>query len=238
MENEKIRLQKFLAQSGVASRRKAEKYIADGLVRVNGTVASLGDKVDIKNDRVTFKNKRINCRFRHIYLALNKPRGYLSAVSDDRGGKCVTELLNDVKERIYPVGRLDKNSEGLLIMTNDGDFANAVTHPSHHISKVYRVTVDKKPTKAQIDILGSQLEIDGKATIPAKVRILKSENDRTVLEIVLFQGINRQIRKMCEQVGLVVKRLTRVAVGKVELSGLKPGAYRSLTQTEVKSFRE
>lgn len=236
MTNDKIRLQKFLAQCGVASRRKAEELILAGAVKVNGKKADLGDKIDPTYDKILYKGKRVTQKERHVYIALYKPRGYLSAVSDERGSKCVTDLLKGIKKRLYPVGRLDKNSEGLLLMTNDGDFANKLMHPSNHIPKTYLVTVAGSVSMEQLSILNSEMNIDGKNTIPAKVSVVSERDDRTVLQIVLYQGINRQIRKMCEKVGLIVKRLKRISEGNITLVGLRPGSYRFLEQEEVQKL--
>lgn len=233
MDNEKVRLQKFLAQCGIASRRKSEEMIAQGLVKINGRVATIGDKVSPKHDKVTCKGKRVSNVERHSYIALYKPRGYVSAASDDRGNKCVTQLVSDIKKRLYPVGRLDKNSEGLLLMTNDGDFANAIMHPSEHVPKTYRVTVDGMVSEQQLDILNSEMIIDGKKIIPATVTVIEIGKERTFLQFVLYQGINRQIRKMCEEANLHIKRLKRISIGDIQLGNLTSGKYRFLTQDEI-----
>ena len=230
---ESVRLQKFMADSGVASRRKSEELIAAGKVKVNGKVAQIGDKVDPKNDVVSVNGRKLAKETGYVYLMLNKPRGYVTTMSDEMERKCVAELVADVGKRVYPVGRLDRDSEGLLLFTNDGEFANAMTHPSRHISKTYRVSVRPKITDEQITVLTSSLMIDGRKTLPADVRVVSSEDDKSVLEIVLYEGRNRQIRRLCEEAGLEVVRLKRTAIGQLRLAGLKVGEYRSLTHDEV-----
>ncbi len=236
MADNKIRLQKFLSEAGVASRRKAEEMIRSGAVKVNGAVAQIGDSVDPKKDTVTVKGKKVIKQGEKRYILLNKPRGYVTTTDDDLGRKCVLELVKDVKERIYPVGRLDRVSEGALIMTNDGAFANAMMHPSKHVPKTYRVTVRPEPTAEQVDILATGVELDGRMTAPADVYVISKEEGRAVLEIVLREGRNRQIRRMCESQNLEVARLRRIAVGPIKLGMLQTGQWRDLTPAEVESL--
>ena len=236
MAENKIRLQKYLAQAGIASRRKSEELIEMGVVRVNNRTAKIGDSVDPKKDTVTVHGKRVQLSGNKYYLLVNKPRGYVTTMDDDLGRKDVTELVGDIKERIYPVGRLDRDSEGALIMTNDGEFANMLMHPRHQISKTYRVTVRSEVTKQQQEAIQNGIEIDGKMTAPAEVYIVEKSEKRSVMEIVLYEGRNRQIRRMCEALGLEVARLKRVAVGCVRLENLPVGKYRELTQDEIKSL--
>ncbi len=236
MADNKIRLQKFLSEAGVASRRKAEEMIKNGSVKVNGHVAQIGDSVDPKKDLVTVKGKKVIKQSTPRYILLNKPRGYVTTTDDELGRKCVLELVKDIKERIYPVGRLDRVSEGALIMTNDGAFANAMMHPSKHVPKTYRVTVRPEPTSEQVEILSSGVEIDGRMTAPADVYIVSKDEGRAVLEIVLYEGRNRQIRRMCESLDLEVARLRRIAVGSVKLGMLPVGQWRDLTPQEVESL--
>ncbi len=237
-KDNKIRLQKVLADMGVASRRKAEQMIADGLVKVNGEVAKIGDKVDPSKDKIYLKGKKLTTSAPNdkYYIMLHKPRGFVTTMSDEMGRKCVAELVTDIPARIYPVGRLDRDSEGLLLMTNDGEFANAVTHPSRHIYKVYRVTVRPSISDEQISKMSGGMEIDGRKTAPCEVRVIERKEGRVVLEIVLHEGRNRQIRKMCEQLGIEVARLKRTEIGQIKLGMLQTGKWRSLTQEEYKKL--
>ena len=231
---EKIRLQKFVADAGLMSRRAAEGEIEKGNFSVNGHVAETGMKIDPKSDIVTYKGKRIKYEKReYTYIMLNKPRGYLSSTSDDRGRKCVTDLLDGVSARVYPVGRLDMISEGMILLTDDGELKNRLTHPRHTIGKVYRVKVAGSVTETQYDILTSPLEIDGYTIKPVDVTVTEEDESGTVLKMTLFEGRNRQIRKMCEQAGLTVKRLSRVSIGNLKLDGLPVGKWRYLDQNEV-----
>lgn len=231
---EKIRLQKYIADSGLMSRRAAEKEIEMGNVSVNGHVASLGTKVDPKNDNITYKGKKIRYeKTEYVYIMMNKPRGYLSSTSDDRDRKCVIDLLAGVKTRVYPVGRLDLVSEGMLLLTNDGELKNRLTHPSHSIAKVYRVKVGGKVSDEQYEILTSELIIDDYKIKPVDVVVQETDETGTVLKMTLHEGRNRQIRKMCEQAGLTVKRLSRVSIGNLKLDGLPVGKWRYLDEKEV-----
>ena len=232
---EDVRLQKVIADSGLCSRRKAEELIEAGRVKVNGHPAFIGQKINPKKDLVTVDGQKLQGRTmrQYQYIMLNKPRGYLTAMSDDRGRKCVVELLKNVLDRVYPVGRLDLNSEGLLLFTNDGEFANLMMHPSHRVPKCYRVTVHNEVTDETQIALSEGVEIDGVKTLPAEVRVVTEEEGRTVMLITITEGRNRQIRKMCEAVGLTVARLKRISIGPLRLGMLKPGEYRSLKKDEV-----
>lgn len=236
---EKERVQKIIAESGLCSRRKAEELIANGEVTINGHVCGLGDKADPNADVISVKGKRIGEVPREKrYIMLNKPRGYITTMADEQGRKIAVELLKGVEERVVPVGRLDRNSEGLLLFTNDGEFANEITHPSRHVSKTYRVTIDGKVSEEQIMRLSAGVELDdGKVTLPCSVEVLVEEPDRTVLRIAIKQGLNRQIRRMCAAVGLEVGRLRRTAIGGVKLGMLKPGEWRDLTKDELRMLR-
>ncbi len=231
-----IRLQKFLSERGVASRRKAEELILAGKVKVNGRPVELGDKVDPMKDIVTVGGKRVGEAETPTYIMLNKPRGYVTTLSDEQGRKCVADLLGDVGVRVFPVGRLDRESEGLLLCTNDGDFANAMMHPSTHVPKNYRVTLRSEITDEQLNIFHEGMMLDGRKTAPADIFVISEHPDRTVVEIVLYEGRNRQIRRMCEQLQLPVIRLKRVAMGGVKLGMLPVGKWRHLDPKEVKAL--
>ena len=228
------RVQKLLAQAGISSRRRAEQLIREGRVTVNGRPVKLGDSARSGKDIIAVDGERIGPGpEKKPYLALHKPRGFVTTMEDERGRKCVAELVKDVPGRVYPVGRLDKDSEGLLLMTNDGGFANAVAHPSTHVAKTYRVTLRPGISEEQLIKLSTGIELDGRRTAPAKARVLEQQPGRAVVEIVLYEGRNREIRRMCEFLGLEVARLKRTAVGPVRLSLLPQGKYRELTKEEV-----
>lgn len=233
MTDDRIRLQKYLSMCAVASRRKAEELIAQGKVKVNGKVAQIGDKISPKHDTVTVSGRKIVGSRKHYYIMLHKPRGYITTMDDEMGRKCVAELVRDVGARVYPVGRLDKDSEGLLLMTNDGEFANHMTHPSKHIPKTYRVTVRPDVTEDMLTAFATGMEIDGRITAPADAHIIEKQDNRVVMEIVLYEGRNRQIRKMCELLGLEVARLKRTSMGSLKLGMLPPGKWRELKEDEV-----
>lgn len=231
---ETIRLQKFIADSGLMSRRAAEEEIKNGNVSVNGHVAELGMKINPKKDTVSYKNKRITYEKKaYTYIMMNKPRGYLSSTSDDRGRKCVTDLLSGIDARVYPVGRLDLISEGMLLLTDDGELKNRLTHPSHSLPKIYRVKVSGDVNEEQYNTLTSPMIIDGYKIKPVSVTVGESDESGTVLKMTLLEGRNRQIRKMCEQVGLTVKRLSRISIGNLKLNSLPVGKWRHLTPDEV-----
>lgn len=236
---EKVRVQKIISESGYCSRRKAEELISAGQVKINGRPCKLGDRALPGKDVVTVDGEKIisSRQVKYIYLMLNKPRGYVTTMSDEMDRRCVMDLLQNVPERVYPIGRLDRNSEGLLLFTNDGKFANDIMHPSKHISKTYRVTVRPNITEEQLVQLSEGVVIDGKKTLPANITVLAHEPERVVLQMVIREGRNRQIRKMCEAVGLEVARLRRIGIGPVKLGMLKPGAYRELTAQELKMLR-
>lgn len=229
------RLQKYLSECSVASRRKAEEMIKQGKVKVNGRIAQIGDKIDPKKDTVTVNGKKVLAVKQKYYIMLNKPRGYVTTMSDELGRKCVAELVEDVGVAVYPVGRLDRDSEGMLLLTNDGAFANAVMHPRKQVPKTYRVTVRSNINDAQIEKLEGGIDIDGdgRETLPANVRIIEKTAGRSVFEITIYEGRNRQIRKMCEAVSLEVIRLKRNSIGSVKLGMLKVGKWRELTEDEV-----
>ena len=235
MQNKLVRLQKFMADCGVASRRKSEVLIENGAVKVNGKTAQIGDKVNPATDKVYVHNKRIVLKRKggKRYIMLNKPRGYITTMSDEMGRKCVADLVKDIPERVYPIGRLDKDSEGLLIMTNDGDFSNQVMHPNQQVNKVYHVTVRPDLTPEQAKKLSNGIVVDGRKTAPCEVRVMNRLEDRTNVEMVLHEGRNREIRKMCEYFDLEVLRLRRISIGSVKMGKLKKGMWRDLTEAEI-----
>ena len=232
------RLQKIISSAGIMSRRTAEGFIAAGRVTLNGVPARLGDRADAEIDRILVDGKALPSTGEKIYIMLNKPRGYVTTTSDERGRKTVMDLLADYPVRVFPVGRLDKDSEGLLLLTNDGAFANLMMHPSHGVSKLYRVTVHPRAEESQVVALSKGVTLDdGTTTQPAVVNVVVDEPGRTVLEMTIKEGKNRQIRRMCEAVGLEVVRLRRSAMGAVKLGMLQPGQYRELTKSEVAALR-
>ncbi len=233
-----IRIQKILADAGYCSRRKAEALIEQGRVKRNGRPVKLGDKalpkdlITVDGDRIAVPRKK-NLR----YIMLHKPRGYVTTVSDELDRRCVMDLLDDVPERVYPIGRLDRNSEGLLLLTNDGNFANGIMHPSRHVTKTYRVTVRPSITEEQLVQLADGVVLDGKKTLPATVVVMTNEPGRVVPQMTIKEGRNRQIRRMCEAVGLEVARLRRTSIGPLKLGMLKPGTWRDLTPEELRAIR-
>lgn len=236
MPKQLVRLQKFMADNGVASRRKCEEMIEQGIVKVNGNTAHIGDKVDPKRDKVTVRGKKIAVTDNMRYIMLHKPRGYITTMQDEQGRKCVAELVKDVGVRVYPVGRLDRESEGMLLMTNDGAFSNALTHPTRHVPKTYRVTIRPNITDEQIAAFQDGIEIDGRMTAPASLRVIDKSEGRVVVEVILYEGRNRQIRRMFEELGIEVARLKRSAVGSIKLGMLPQGKWRDLTEDEVRKL--
>lgn len=229
-----MRINKYIAHAGLASRRKAEELIKQGLVTVNGQVVTElattiknGDKVEVEGTPIYNEEK--------VYYLLNKPRGVISSVSDDKGRKTVVDLLPMVKERIYPVGRLDWDTSGLLILTNDGDFTDKMIHPRNEIDKVYLARVKGIATKENLRPLTKGVVIDGKKTKPARYTIIKvdKEKDRSVVELIIHEGRNHQVKKMFESVGLLVDKLSRTRFGTLDLTGLKPGEARRLNKKEI-----
>jgi 23S rRNA pseudouridine2605 synthase len=234
------RLQKILSQAGVASRRASEQLMLDGRVTVNGTtVRSLGTKADAAHDDIRVDGRRIRIAERHRYLLLNKPRGYVTTRSDPQRRPTVLDLLHGVREYVYPVGRLDFDSEGLLLLTNDGDLANRLTHPRHGVSRVYEARVLGVPDARDLGLLSRGVDIDGRRTATAAVRIRAAERDGTAASLVisLREGRNRQVRRMCQAVGHPVTHLRRVAIGPIKDPKLKPGQWRELTAQEIERLR-
>ena len=233
------RIQKIMSEQGLCSRRAAEQIIAEGRVKVNGHPAKVGDKMDPNRDVLHVDDERIYIQKNQqlYYLALYKPRGYVTTASDELGRKTVMELVSDIPARLYPVGRLDKDSEGLLLMTNDGDFANRLMHPSHQVDKCYHTWVKGEDMGWAVELLRCPMEIDGYVTSPAQVDILELKGEEALLGITIHEGRNRQVRKMCECAGLKVTRLLRVSEGGVELGTLKSGKWRRLTEEELNRLR-
>ena len=229
-----MRINKYIAHAGVASRRKAEELIKQGLVTLNGqmvtelaTTVKSGDRVEVEGQPIYNEEK--------VYYLLNKPRGVISSVRDDKGRQTVVDLLHEVKERIYPVGRLDWDTSGLLILTNDGDFTDKMLHPRHEIDKVYVARVKGLASKDNLRPLTKGIVIDGKKTQPARYRIVKTdrEKNRSVVELTIHEGRNHQVKKMFEAVGLMVDKLSRTRFGTLDLSGLNPGEARRLNKKEI-----
>ena len=226
------RLQKLLSAAGVCSRRTAETYLIAGRVTVNGQTAHLGQRADPDRDEILVDGYPLAPRAEAVYILLNKPRGYVSTLSDERGRRTVAELVADCGSRVYPVGRLDRDSEGLLLFTNDGALAQHLLHPSHQVDKVYEVTVTGGLTGAA-SRLAAVDELDGEAIVPAQVRELSRTGEKAVLEVIIHQGKKRQIRRMCARVGLEVARLKRVAEDGLALGDLPCGHWRYLTGEEL-----
>lgn len=234
----KERLQKLISGAGLASRRAAEEMIKSGRVKVNGETAALGMSADPDTDTVTVDGKRLRQPEARVYIMLNKPRGYVTTLSDEKGRKTVAELVKGVGRRLYPVGRLDLNSEGLLIMTDDGEAANALMHPSHEVGKTYRVTVSGSEPEEAVRALEAQRDVEGEPIRPAQVRFVEeSEQGRYVLDVTIHEGRNRQVRRMCAAAGLEVRRLVRVTEGELRLGTLQTGRWRRLTPEETSYIR-
>ncbi|MFP4697467.1 MAG: pseudouridine synthase, partial [Eubacteriales bacterium] len=228
-----VRLQKFLAEAGIASRRRSEMLITSGLVSVNNDIVTkLGTKIDPHKDVIRYKNKIINNNQKLIYLLLNKPVGYISSAKDPRNRKTVLDLINE-SERVFPVGRLDYNSSGLLIITNDGDLTYTLTHPKHHVPKTYKVKVKGRPEENKINVLRKGTDLGVYKISKCKIKFLVNSKDSTTYEVVLHEGKNRQIRRMFDYIGHSVISLKRICIGEIKLRDLKEGQYRRLTEKEV-----
>ena len=234
------RLQKILSQAGIASRRASEKMMLEGRVSVNGvTITELGAKADPSRDDIRVDGSRVKSNEPRRYLLLYKPRGYVTTRSDPQGRKTVIDLLRAVREYVYPVGRLDFESEGLLILTNDGDLAATLTHPRHGVPRVYEAHVLGVPDAHDLSRLTRGIVIDGRRTSPATVRLLGQSRDgsRSTLELMIREGRNRQVRKMCEAIGHPVDALSRVAIGPIRDRKLKPGHWRDLSPDEIRRLK-
>ncbi len=233
-----MRLQKFLAHAGVCSRRAAEELIRQGRVSVDGSpVTEMGFRVDPEKSRVQVDGIEVKGCEEHVYLVMNKPRGVLTTVRDTHGRKTVMDIVGNAGARVYPVGRLDLDSEGLLLLTNDGELAQRLLHPRHKISKKYHVTVKGHPSRRDIGLLESGVEIDGRKTLPCRIRFLGKTKRNSVLEVILSEGRKRQIRLMMDKINHPVIRLVRVEMGPVVLQGLSPGKVRQLRETEVQALK-
>lgn len=230
------RIQKILAQMGVASRRKAEELILEGRVTVNGKVATLGMKADIEKDHIKVDGRLLLKPEKKIYLMLNKPRGVVTSLYDPEGRTTIRDLLKDIKYRIFPVGRLDYESEGLLLITNDGDFAQSILHPSKKISKTYLVKVKGILTDEKILSLRKGVPLEDGTTAPAKVIKIRESEKNCWLQITIYEGRKRQIRRMLEKVGHPVLKLKRIAIGDLRLGRLKPGQYRMLSKEDIEKI--
>ncbi|MEF3301852.1 pseudouridine synthase [Paenibacillus sp. GYB003] len=233
------RLQKVLAQAGVASRRKCEEYILAGRVQVNDkTITTLGVKVDPAADVIKVDGRPIN-KQRMQYILFNKPKGVITSTNDPEGRSIVGDYIKDVKERIYPVGRLDYDSEGLLLLTNDGELANLLTHPSHHVPKTYHATVEGVPHGDLLDKLRQGIKLEDGMTAPAEVEYVDIDPDKneTIVSITIHEGRNRQVRRMFEAIKFPVIRLKRIQFGSLQLAGLARGKHRTLTKQEVEELR-
>jgi len=234
---EEMRLQKYLARAGTASRRKAEELIRQGRVEVNGScITDMGIKVS-REDRVLVDGKPVEPEENKIYIVLNKPRGYVTTVKDQFGRASVLDLVQNIKERIYPVGRLDYDTSGLLILTNDGDLTHRLTHPSHELNKVYTAEISGVPDSSDIDSFKKGIKIEDYITSPALIRMLEKKDKTSIVEIIIHEGRNRQVRKMCDAIGHPVIRLTRTAIGSLILGNLAEGKWRYLNDEEIRILK-
>ena len=232
----KERLQKILSARGVASRRKAEEMILNGLVTVNGAVAALGDSADPENDEILVAGTPLPTSQENVYILLHKPRGYVTTLSDEKGRPNAAQLVADCGVRVYPVGRLDMDSEGLLLFTNDGDFANALMHPKHEVKKTYDTWVTGYVPGAEVK-LSRPVELDGYTIRPPKVKLIRADGAKAKFQITIHEGRNRQVRRMCEAAGMTVTRLKRIKEGNLSLGDLPLGKWRYLTADEVKAMK-
>ncbi len=234
---EDIKLQKYIADCGLMSRRAAEKEIEAGNFAVNGVTASIGMRIDPNNDAVTYKGKSVVPQSgRKVYIILNKPKGVVTTMSDEKGRKTVADII-DVGTRVYPVGRLDLNSEGLLLMTNDGELTNKIAHPSGEIKKIYTVTLKGKVENEELDRLRAVKELDGEKISPVGVELVSRNEVSSVVKFTLSEGKNREIRRICETVGVTVTKLKRISLGPIRLGDLKTGEYRELTSSELRALK-
>ena len=237
---EPIRISKYFTDCGVLSRRAADAAIEAGEVKVNGTPAVTGQKITPGVDEVVWRGRKITMpsTAQKITIMLNKPRGYVTTMSDEKGRHTVAELVSGAGVRLYPIGRLDMDSDGLLLLTNDGDLANKLSHPSHVVDKIYLVYVSGRVTTEQMESMTHPIEIDGRMTSPARVRKAAFNGVETALEVTIHDGRNRQVRRLCEREGLHVRKLTRVAEGSLLLGDLDEGHWRKLSEKEIRKLKE
>ena len=230
------RLQKILSARGVASRRKAEEMIGKGLVTVNGIPAKLGDTADPETDEILVEGKPLPKQEEYVYILLNKPRGYVTTLSDEKGRQNVAQLVADCGVRVYPIGRLDMDSEGLLLLTNDGAFANALMHPKHEVKKTYEVWVNGYVPGGEVR-LSRPISLDGYTIRPPKVKLIRAEGQKAKFQVTIHEGRNRQVRRMCEAAGMYCTRLRRIREGSLSLGSLPLGKWRYLTKEEIDALR-
>ena len=234
---EDVKLQKYVADCGLMSRRAAEKEIELGYFEVNGVKATLGMRINPKEDAVTYKGKSVVAESgRKVYIMLYKPKGVVTTINDEKGRKSVRDIV-DVGTRVYPVGRLDLNSEGLLLMTNDGELTNAITHPSGEIKKIYSVTLKGNVSNEQLDRMRATRELDGEKIAPVGVELVSRNDQSSVVKFTLSEGKNREIRRICEQVGVYVTKLKRISLGPLRIGDMKAGEFRELTSSELRALK-
>ena len=232
----KERLQKILSARGLVSRRKAEEWIVAGRLQINGSIAALGDCADPDLDEILLDGKPLPSRQEYVYIMLNKPRGYVTTLSDEKGRDNVSQLVVDCGVRVYPVGRLDMDSEGLLLLTNDGDFANDLMHPRHEVNKTYEVSV-RGFREESLALLKRPIELDGYVIREPEVKLVRADGDKAKLMVTIHEGRNRQIRRMCDAAGMHVLRLRRISEGNLQLGRLPLGKWRYLTEDELAGLR-
>ena len=233
----KERIQKILSQRGVASRRQAEQMILDGRISCNGAVCALGDVADADTDTLLLDGKPLPSKGKSVYIMLNKPKGYVTTLSDEKNRKNVAQLVAQCGARVYPVGRLDMDSEGLLLLTNDGDFANRIMHPRRCVDKIYSVEV-KGYTPQRLEQLKKPIYLDGYRIAPPQVNLVSSDQDLATIQITIHEGRNRQVRRMCARAGMQVKRLIRIQEGTLRLGNLPSGMWRLLTADELEAMQD
>jgi len=244
IEMEEMRIQKYLSEQGIMSRRSAEDAVIRGRVIINGKKATVGQKVVPEIDEIIVNGIIITQQSENenkkVYIMIYKPVGIVTTMSDEQNRLCISDILdkNAIGKRVYPVGRLDMYSEGLLILTNDGEIANKLMHPKHEISKIYHITLKSELKQETIKKLTEPIEIDGRQTSPAKVSVIELKNGRTKLKIEIFEGRNRQIRRICENLDLIILKLKRVCVGKLNIGTLKPGQWKYLNHNEINYLKE